>query len=315
MAKQASYIIAEDDPDILYLKQRVDKELKIFKPDNNHRYLPGSETETWNSLNMLNGNLLEEYLGHITQQISQLLGRWSNTMFLELQNLIPLLVQHSQKSDYSLFLKLDLALQHSITLPKVHTTSTPDPHVLSSTVNSTEVECWMNDTVKAWVAVAQYCDSHGSFNKVVKTRSTPIKPHHFLAVVALILNDSASEHGDVERALYAALFFKLIRVAEKNQDHEKQLRDNSKRRTVLSPDDWIKQKLSDSKNTRSYRGITRDLFLKGWLYHYTQQHKTTSQTTLIYVLKSEFKELESKSDSRIKALLTRLKAPGSLTSS
>lgn len=310
MAKRTSYTIREDDPDILHLQWRFGKDIDVCNPEHKRKYLPGTETGTWNSLNLLDASLLPLYLDHLQSQCLRLVSRLGGTAFEKTLNLIPLLDQYSLQDPEFGPLIAD-ALSKTTVPPSAALQPSPLPEDFTIRLEQTTVNDWAQSIVDAWVEVAGYCTKHGVFNTVIPISSkTQIQSHHCLASVALSVMETLSDMPEHSAAIYALVLYRLTKQAESLAPSGDQ-----KKEHALAPDDWIKKTLSDGYNSKAYRSLSRDLFLKGWLYLYTQKHPNTSQTTLIYELKASFEELARMSDSGLKNLLTNLKQPGSLTSS
>jgi len=150
--------------------------------------------------------------------------------------------------------------------------------------------------------------------KSILDTNTDIQNYHLYAAIAERVMSLIQDFRSPSSYIATLASYKVIYKAEHLQASKKaqfyNKAEEKKKRKILSSDDYIKRELSFGTNTVKNRNMTRNWFLKAWLFLYTSsfvEGKEENQTQVLYELKSKFKELDEMSDSALKNLLTKLK--------
>ena len=328
MPKKIYYEISAADPDIQLAREKFPE---IFEKILSEKFffLPGEEMDTWNNLELFNGGLFGEYIDHCLEHFNFLVGRWSQDIKEKLFNFIETLREENYDKKEETLKKLFMATT-STNFPRNLGNTSPTlglPIALQQSISRADFNRWVNVSFEAWIELAQYCNHSGLFDKFIDTGSqSRVRPHHFLAgQAAYIMALAHQQEGSLPGTgvPFLPIIFKILQQAIIWQQEDKaalknQAKAESKKRKLESPDSFIFRLMMGGKNSKQLRGTNRDLFIKVWLFRFTEQQRDKEgkqylAKELVYEMRLRFPECQDMSDKTLANLLTNMKQPGYAT--
>lgn len=331
------YKISSSDPDIITMKQLYGDDLDVFHPKHKRTHLPGTETYGWSQLDLFYGSLMKLYLRHCTEHCKFLLNV-SERNFSIVMNVLPRLVEHSQQ-DEQLYELIGKALRSIDDLISDMVSSIEFSEILAL-IDEDEptkpfvppYELALERSKESWFELTQYCVDKGAVSEVTKdlTSDTKIREHHVLAVLALNLTQLLKEHESLWTLNQAKRLLPLIyTVIDKAEEEQAQERSTKKKRQVKCPDLFLANQLGKAGRKKKAESTTdkqdmdkvylsqetvKLVFLKGWLYHMTNDEKEYAQTQLVYEIIDKFNLSDGQGDKSksVNRWLSKIKTPGEL---
>ena len=162
----------------------------------------------------------------------------------------------------------------------------------------------ITESINTFVAISNECEASDLFNKLIDTESQAfVKKHHFLASQAAFLASLAHKH-EINAAgaggCFLPLIFKMLQQAILWQQEDKAERGNDKvskhkRRRLYSPDSFLFKQASDGASSQLFRSVTRDFFIKVWLFKFIESNtsktgKQLSKQALLNEMSKRIKE-------------------------
>ncbi|WP_337247370.1 hypothetical protein [Vibrio toranzoniae] len=300
-------------------------------------HLPGTEAYGWDQLDLFYGSLMKLYLRYCTEHCKFLLNV-SERNFPVVMNVLPGLVEYSEK-DERLSGLINDALGSIDNLLSDMVSSAGFAKVLAFVGDADSTKPFIPPYERAlerckacWFELTEYGVESGAVAQVTKelTSGTQIRKHHILAVQALNLTHYLREKESLwslnQSKRLLPLIYSLIEKAEEEQAKE---RSTKKKRQVKSPDLFLFNQLGKAGRKKKAENTAGKLdvgkvylsqetvklvFLKGWLYHMTNDEKEYAQTQLVYEIIDKFKLSDGQSDKSksVNRWLSEIKKPGEL---
>jgi len=321
MAQRPPYSISSDDPDILRFKEMYPD---IFEKilDCQFDSLPGKEVNTWNSLSALTGETFGKYIDHCIEHYEFLIGRWSSSNQEKITNFLITLGEANFCGNDAIRTAL---LQIDELCNEFSYLANTESVFGFSFAQREPISMWhfnllVTESINAFVAISNDCDSSDLFNKLIDTESQAlVKKHHFLASQAAFLASIAHKH-EINAAgagcCFLPLIFKMLEQAIIWQQEEKaklkiEKVSKQKRRRLYSPDSFLFKQASDGASSQLFRSVTRDFFIKVWLFKFIESNtsktgKQLSKQTLLNEMSKRIKECANMPPKTLENLLSNL---------
>ena len=329
MAQRPPYSINSDDPDILRFKEMYPD---IFEKilDCQFDSLPGKEVDTWNSLSALTGETFSKYIDHCIEHYEFLIGRWSPVNQDKIVNFLITLSESNFCGNDAIrtaFIHIDELCNEFRYLANTE-------RVFGSSFAQREpISMWqfnllITESINTFVAISNECEASDLFNKLIDTESQAfVKKHHFLAGQAAFLASLAHKH-EINAAgaggCFLPLIFKMLQQAILWQQEDKAERGNEKvskhkRRRLYSPDSFLFKQASDGASSQLFRSVTRDFFIKVWLFKFLESNtsktgKQLSKQALLNEMSKRIKECANMPPKTLENLLSNLSKLGYVSS-
>ncbi|WP_429169044.1 hypothetical protein [Aeromonas rivipollensis] len=325
MAKRQPYSISPDDPDIVWVKENHPE---IFSILFNTRFdlLPGKEENTWNSLNELAGETFREYIAHCKEHCGFLLGRWSAPNKIKIEDFLVALKDANFSGNVAIkntawkIIELGVELNHLPEAMSVFGFS----FSARGDVFTKHLNQLTKDLLNSFVEISNDCESADLFNKLIDTESQAlVKKHHFLASQAKSFAELADQwemHAAGTGICFLPITFKLLQQAiiwqqEGSVEIKNEEGSEQKRRKLYSPDSFQFKDVSVGQNSQLFRSITRDFFIKAWLFKLIESKisstgKPLSKQALINEMSKRIPECATMPPKTLENLLTNLKETG-----
>lgn len=329
MAKRLPYSISSDDPDIVRFKE-IYPDIYEMILDHKFNSFPGKEIESWNSLNELTGATFGEYIDHCIEHYNFLMGRWSQDNKDKIADfMLTLKDAEFGRNDAikTLSLKIDELCSgisdSTVTEEEFNFSFDQDKPIPARNFN-----LWVTELSNAFVEISNGCEAAGLFNALIDTGSQAfVKKHHFLASQAIVF--AARSHLLEENSVgsggcFIPLIYKLMRQAaiwqqEDKAKFKKEGVPEQKKRIVESPDSFLFRKISNGQSSQLFRGLTREFFIKAWLFRFIESNERTtgnhlSKQELINEMGKRITEIKGMPNKTLENLLSNLQKPGYVSS-
>lgn len=306
MAKRLPYSISPDDPDIVLFKEKYPDLFESIL-DVKFDSLPGKEEDTWNSLNELTGETFGKYIDHCIEHYEFLLGRWSQPNRDKIANFMLTLKDADFGGNDTIknfFLRID-ELCSMPSDPAKTMKAFGFSFAQETPIPSKDFNLWVTELFNTFVKIANECKLADSFNKFIDTGSQAlVKKHHFLASQAAFLAGVSYQHekNTAGSGIYfLPLIFKMLQQAiiwqqEDKVELENEEEPEQKRRKLYSPDSFQFKQVSAGQNSQLFRSLTRDFFIKAWLFRLIESSstgKSLSKQELLNAMSKRIPECET----------------------
>lgn len=327
MAKREPYSISPNDPDIVLFKEKF-PEIYEMMLDATFNSFPGIEDDTWNSINELTWGDFCQYIDHCIEHYEFLLGRWSEPNKEKITNfMLTLCAADFRRSNVvkNIFLRIDgLCCMPSDPTKAMNVFGFffhQEAPIPAENFNS-----WVMAVLNAFIEISNACESEDLFNILIDTGSQSfVKKHHFLASQAAFFASLAYKYEEKKAGagrIFLPLTYKMLQQAiiwqqEDKADLKSEGGPVPKRRLLYSPDSFQFKEVSDGQNSQLFRSLTRDFFIKAWLFRFIEINSTSkslSKQELLSEMSKRIPGCAGMPNKTLENLLVNLRQPGYVSS-
>jgi hypothetical protein len=318
MPRKFNLDIKDSDPDIIHYQDTIST--NGFDLISKGQLIPNSkERNPFNIVCFFNDDGFKSYLVYLIKTAKKQISHWSDENTAKIMAFMKLSIEHI---DSELINEVDLATKNYIKLISESQVEFKhldrENHILAELPEKEETKHFKN----SWISLVEYLVDNCDLNEL-------------LAIREIKEANKISKNNIHRKHLYSVLSMHILRFANRCKESQPVIdtfygvkaKDNGVDivgrilmthhfltlalgdDSVQTPDDFLWLKNSKGKNISELKTVTRDLYLKNWVYLYDRENPdaVSSQKQLIRILEDHFTNLNL-SESVMKRLLKKFRA-------